>query len=324
MNVAHQLHAIQAIFNNARYPVARARFLNHLGISKTTLDRRFTQLREEYGWQITHSAEGAGGYVKAAGGEALEGEPGLVLTKDQLIGLALAYELLVNPEPTLLAKPLAPMRKKLAALMASEKLGAKEIPKRIRILRQSGRGAGKCFDAISHALLQRQQINILFNPRDGKPEAWRVVSPHRLTLYRDNWYLEAWCHTRGELRRFSVERITQTKPTTKAARPQSHKSLDAYFSATYGIFAGVPNATARLKFSPKQSQWVQHERWHASQVGTVLPDGSYQLDVPYSNETELTMDILKYGADVEVIAPEGLRLNVILALKAAQGKYVND
>ena len=36
-------------------------------------------------------------------------------------------------------------------------------------------------------------------------------------------------------------------------------------------------------------------------------DGTYLLKFPYSREPELVMDVLKYGADVEVLAPESPR-----------------
>lgn len=49
------------------------------------------------------------------------------------------------------------------------------------------------------------------------------------------------------------------------------------------------------------------ERWHPEQVSQYLPCGSYQLDVPYSEDWELIQDILKQGPDVEVIAPPALR-----------------
>ena len=45
------------------------------------------------------------------------------------------------------------------------------------------------------------------------------------------------------------------------------------------------------------------------------------LAVPYSDDRELIMDILKYGADVQVLAPEALRTRVIAELGAAIGRY---
>jgi predicted DNA-binding transcriptional regulator YafY len=41
------------------------------------------------------------------------------------------------------------------------------------------------------------------------------------------------------------------------------------------------------------------------------------LRVPYANETELVMDVLRHGGEVTVLAPESLRTAVQVQLKAA-------
>ena len=56
-------------------------------------------------------------------------------------------------------------------------------------------------------------------------------------------------------------------------------------------------------------------------AGALQPDGSYLLRVPYSREPELVMDILRYGADVEVLAPPALREAVTVQLRAATALY---
>lgn len=78
----------------------------------------------------------------------------------------------------------------------------------------------------------------------------------------------------------------------------------------YGIFAGKTVKWATLKFSPLRARWVAAEQWHPKQIGGMLEDGSYELKVPYSNDPELLMDILKYGADCEVMGPAALRESV--------------
>ncbi|MFN2310417.1 MAG: WYL domain-containing protein, partial [Gammaproteobacteria bacterium] len=60
---------------------------------------------------------------------------------------------------------------------------------------------------------------------------------------------------------------------------------------------------------------------HPQQEGAVLDDGGFELKVPYSRPEELVMDILKYGAEVEVIAPVALRKRVAEALDAAARIY---
>lgn len=48
------------------------------------------------------------------------------------------------------------------------------------------------------------------------------------------------------------------------------------------------------------------EKWHPEQEGRYLDDGRYELKVPYADDREIIMDILKYGADCEVISPPNL------------------
>ena len=62
-----------------------------------------------------------------------------------------------------------------------------------------------------------------------------------------------------------------------------------------------------LRFAPLRAGWVKHEIWHPQQQGLLHADGSYTLRVPYADERELVGDILRFGADVQVIAPAGLR-----------------
>ena len=45
------------------------------------------------------------------------------------------------------------------------------------------------------------------------------------------------------------------------------------------------------------------------------------LSIPYSEDRELVMDILRHGADVEVLEPEALRHRVRDALLAAVKNY---
>jgi len=53
----------------------------------------------------------------------------------------------------------------------------------------------------------------------------------------------------------------------------------------------------------------------------VLPDGRYELRLPYAEPHELVMDILRHGEQVEVIEPDELRAEVVRRLQLAVGRY---
>ena len=78
---------------------------------------------------------------------------------------------------------------------------------------------------------------------------------------------------------------------------------------------------AVMKFTPERARYVSQEEWHPKQKAKWLADGSYQLEVPYSSEKELAMDILKHGAEVEVVAPKALREEIGRRLNDAATRY---
>jgi predicted DNA-binding transcriptional regulator YafY len=101
----------------------------------------------------------------------------------------------------------------------------------------------------------------------------------------------------------------------------SDESLDRHFASGYGIFAGSDTQEAVLLFNATRARWVSRETWHPKQDGKLQLDGTYLLKFPYSREPELVMDILKYGADVEVLAPDSLRKAVAEQHAQAAGLY---
>ena len=63
------------------------------------------------------------------------------------------------------------------------------------------------------------------------------------------------------------------------------------------------------------------EHWHSQQQGRLLPDGRYELKVPYSAPRELLMDVLHYGSDAEIVEPPVLREQIQSLLALALANY---
>jgi len=83
----------------------------------------------------------------------------------------------------------------------------------------------------------------------------------------------------------------------------------------FGIFSGSAKQIAMLRFNRYRTRGVSEESWHPKQQGRWLPDGGYELSLPYAREAELVMDILKCGPDYEVLAPQQLRAAVAERLR---------
>ena len=151
-----------------------------------------------------------------------------------------------------------------------------------------------------------------------------ILSPQRLVYYRDNWYLDAWCHTREDLRSFSVDAIAHARPLDEAAQDAQPLALADRFDAGYGIFSSATEMRwARLRFNAYKARWVSQEQWHPRQRASLCDDGSMLLEVPYHDPRELAMDVLKHGGDCEVIEPPELRALVVAQARAILDRHAD-
>ena len=193
-----------------------------------------------------------------------------------------------------------------------------ELVRRIRVQTVGARQVHvPHFQAVGSALLRRQRLQISYHGRGRDERRERDVSPQRLIHYRDNWYLDAWCHMRRGLRSFAVDAILLAQVLDRAAIDVAEHELDEVLGAGYGIFAGREVQWATLRFSVERARWVAAETWHRLQKGRFDADGSYLLELPYADPRELVMDILRHVPEVEVLGPDGLREAVEEKLRLA-------
>ncbi len=248
--------------------------------------------------------------------------PGLWLNASEAHALLTMQHLLANLEPGILSVHVQPLLARLRALLDTEDHAPDEIAKRIRILPMARRTLlPGHFETIASAVLKRTRLHITYYSRTNHSGTERQISPQRLVHYRENWYLDAWCHLRNDLRSFSVDSIRHVKLLNTGAKKIADKILDAVLGSGYGIFAGKKTTWAKLRFTPHRARWVACETWHPKQKGSFEKDGSYLLEIPYSDPRELIMDILKYGPDVEVLAPQSLRKAVYESLAKTATLY---
>lgn len=297
--------------------------LGELQVHASTLKRDLEYMRSRFNAPIEwdHVARGYRFGEQSKYGPRYQ-LPGLWFNASEAHALLTMQHLLANIEPGLLEQQVKPLQRRLRAMLGSTDHSVAEIQHRIRILHMAARKLHlKHFELVASAVLKRKRLHIQYLVRSRDELTERDVSPQRLVHYRDNWYLDAWCHLRKGVLTFSVDAIEKATLLNAVAKKVSESELDEILASGYGIFSGKTTTIATLRFTPQRARWVSLESWHPKQQGRTEDDGSYTLQFPYSDDRELVGDVLKFGPDVEVLNPPSLRDRVAEQLRRAVAQY---
>jgi predicted DNA-binding transcriptional regulator YafY len=326
MGNLHRIYQIDQLLATQR--VVTINFLiERLGVSLATLKRDLSYMKDRLHAPIVFD-RGLNGYRYDDGHKRIGPQfdlPGMWFSAEEIHALLTMQHLLANLDSGgLLGPHIQPLLSRLSGLLGTGDGSTEEIQKRIHIETVGAREFHlDHFQIIGSALIRRKRLIIRYRARGTDEVTEREVSPQRLVHYRDNWYLDAWCHLRHDLRAFSVDAIQAAQLLDAKAKDIDDQQMDKILHSGYGIFSGDHVTWATLLFTPERARWVAAERWHPLQTGQFRDDGSFLLRVPYTDDRELIMDILKYGADCEVLGPSALMGKVMEQAEGLRTIYLN-
>jgi len=307
--------------------VSFATLLETLEVSPATLKRDLQYLRERMDAPIVYDAM-ANGYrfeqPAVRGTRQPQHElPGVWFSEAELHALLSMHQLLSGlDEDGILTRHLQPLFDKIEGMLGSNESEIRELTRRVKLISTARRRVpSRFFEIVGTALVKRQRLQLKYRTRGklAKGESAlsdRVVSPQRLVHYRNTWYLDAWCHGSDGFRRFALDAMEAAAALNERAKTVGVKQLETELDQGYGIFAGAKTQRALLVFDAHAAPWVAQEEWHPAQHSEWLADGSWQLQVPFVDATELLMDLLRHAGHVRVLAPA--------SLKQAFGKRLRD
>jgi predicted DNA-binding transcriptional regulator YafY len=192
--------------------------------------------------------------------------PGIWLTNDEIHSLSIILHLTQSMDASLLSRNLAPIEKSVDQLLRSRNVDPVRFRQQIRYLPKTHRPtAGKDFHIISDALFAGLRLKIRYTDYSGQTSK-REISPLKLVHYQENWYLDAWCHLRNNLRSFMIARIESVKATETPAEKIDPEAQQAHFASSYGIFAGEATQTAQLVFTNAAAREAASYQWHPEQI----------------------------------------------------------
>ena len=317
--------------------VSFAALREELDVSPATLKRDLQYLRDRLAAPIVYDAFDNGYRFAENGAGAARGAerhelPGLWFSENEIHALLTMHQLLAGlDDDGVLARHLQPLMDKLQGMLGADESAARELMRRVKVIGTARRRVpSRHFELLGGALLQRRRVELRYFKRSDRRESTREVSPQRLVNYRNTWYLDAWCHASEALRRFALDAMRGAVLLDTKARHVPLRELEAELDAGYGIYGGGAKVRwATLVFDADAAQWVANEEWHPQQKarwlepapGAASGERRYELQVPYSEPTELAMDILRHGDSVVVSGDKALASLIATRLRSAAARY---
>ncbi len=213
MNKFDRIQQLHSIFTIRRTPISLNDLMDRMECKEATVKRLIAKFRHEFGAPILYDRE-HNGYILDNRKDAKYELPGLWFTVPELHALLTIQEMLDTLQPGILKEGLAPFRHRIKEILSIKgAAGEIDLCQRIRIINVAGRMmVPEHFAESAAATLSRKRLQIHYRSRSKNLLTDRVISPQRLIYYRENWYLDGWCHLNRAIRTFSLDRIEKIEP----------------------------------------------------------------------------------------------------------------
>jgi proteasome accessory factor C len=146
---------------------------------------------------------------------------------------------------------------------------------------------------------EKRKVELLYCGSDGEPSR-RIAHVHQIIESAGRWYVIAWCEKVKDFRRFRAERILEATLLRQDFKPQV---LFKAIKDPKELLSADGTVPARVAFSRKIARWLK-ERYPE---GEEQRDGRYVVTFQVADPAWFVREVLQYGAEAEVLGPEGLR-----------------
>jgi predicted DNA-binding transcriptional regulator YafY len=170
------------------------------------------------------------------------------------------------------------------------------------------------FSLIYEASIAKKQLLINYYGIDTKDTTERIVDPYAFKLNFGIWYLIGFCHLRGEMRTFRIDRIRQAEVLRESFDIAPNFNIDDYFRGSWGIITG-PEYKVKLKFASSIADFISECSWHPSQKLSKNKNGSLNAEFNVDGLSEIKIWVMGFGGNVEVLEPAELKKDIVKTLK---------
>lgn len=181
-----------------------------------------------------------------------------------------------------------------------------------RIMLEATYGGERFLSLITEAMSVNHCLRLQYKPFWYDEPYPLVLEPYFIRLFRQRWYLIGRSHKHREMRIFALDRMKKVEMMDQAFVLPEGVDVESFFFNSFGIMQqdDIPVESIRLRFMAEQGMYIKTKPLHHSQR-LLSMDSDYMIfEYRLSPTFDFFQEVLSYGSDVEVLAPDSLRERV--------------
>ncbi|HEX3779159.1 MAG TPA: WYL domain-containing protein [Pseudonocardiaceae bacterium] len=167
-------------------------------------------------------------------------------------------------------------------------------------------------EAVRDAIQRQRALHITYYTASRDEMSERTVDPMRVLLVEGRSYLEAWCRSAEDVRRFRLDRIDGIEVLDEPAMPPPHARPQ---DVSEGLFRpAADQLEAQLVLEP-DARWIAE--YYPVEDLQELDGGRARVRIRYSDTSWMIRLLLAQAGDVAVEEPAELREGVLVRARQA-------
>jgi len=236
-----------------------------------------------------------------------EGGYAVPVHSSELLALLLSEELLAPMRSTEVVGALAALREKVAAMLhPAGRSYAEELKNHLiaTLLGPGDYGESDAVRVVEEAIHQQHRVHVSYWTPDGSTTE-RDVDPYMLWYADGRLYLVGWCHLRGGVRTFLIDRLRRVEILDIPFDADPGFDPHAFTGSGLGAWTGE-RTRVELELSPLVAHLASERRFHPSQQVTTHDNGSAILTMYIAGLPHVAAWVASFGGRIIVRSPPRL------------------
>lgn len=285
-----------------------------LETSPQTVKRDIEFMRDRWHLPIVYDTRRHGYYFSGP----VEFFPGLPVRRNELLALTLAHKALEPYASQPVQKSLASSVERCTRNLEPVEQAMIETLRRAVSFRSLTHEPIdlSAFDVVTRAMAGRRALIFDYRKPGETVAGKRHVYPYHLTAFEQRWYLLALDVTRGEIRKFGLNRMRNLQILDREGfPPPTDFDPEQYLAGSFGLMTGEADYEVTIEVDAWLTDVLRGRRWLRKQVWTELPGGGSRLQLRLNCLEEIEHWVMSWSSHVKVLEPTALVERVIAAAR---------